>query len=74
LVGAEEHPDRLRLGGMREWRPLEGPFEDADDVIAGEQAGQHGHTCGHSALDQNPTEILEVLEEGLYWPTLFFLR
>ena len=48
-------------------------FEDADDVIAGDEADENGDAQRGHALDEHPAKILEVLEKGLYRPTLFLL-
>jgi hypothetical protein len=34
-----------------------------EDVVAGEKAEHHRHAGGRQAFDENPTEILEVLEK-----------
>src|SRR5437667_2695582 len=71
LVSSEQDSDHLALAPFVNRGSEEGPFQDFEDVIASKKANDHCYArCGET-LDQNPPQILEVLEKRFYWAALF---
>ncbi len=52
---------------------VEGAEQHPDNIVAPQEANQDGDTNSGEGLDEHPSEILQVLEERLYWPPLFIL-
>ena len=50
------------------------PFQDSHDVIRPGETYEHGDANGDGALDDDPPQILEVIEKRFYRPALFFFR
>ena len=70
---AKENGDDLVGARIGDPGLIQRPFEDADDVVAREQADQHGDAQRRPALDEHPAKVFEVLEKGFYRPALFLL-
>jgi hypothetical protein len=72
LIGPEGEGDGLGFAAMEDGGAFQGPLQDLHDVIAAEQATEHGHSCEGEALDQDPAKILKVFEKRFYRAALFF--
>ena len=67
-VCAPEDGPNLVGAGKGNLRVAQGPLKDVDNAVAGDQTDHHADAEGGDRLDENPAEILQMIEEGFYRP------
>ena len=54
-------------------RAFERPGEDFNQMVTGDEAKQGADSYGHQTLDEHPSKILKMLQEGLHRATFLDL-